>query len=480
MIVNLRMVLRVLGAFLLLLGLFMLAPLMLAMLRHEKAVWSFLWSALLCAGLGGAAVGFIRDDKKDMSVRDMFVLTSFVWLLAAGFGAFPLMGGLGISYTDAFFESMSGITTTGSTILAGLDDMEHSVLLWRSILQWAGGIGFIAAGVAILPMLNVGGMRLFQTESSEWGEKNTPKTSSLAKGILYVYLLLSVLCMVGYMLGGMNFFEAINHSMTTLSTGGYSTSDASMAHFGPACHWNGIIFMTLAGMPFVLFAGLVRKHYELFSDEQVRGYLILLLVAGVTLAIWLFVKHDNGVEESLRKGLFNAISVTTTTGYGLTDYGAWGALSNAVFLLLMVAGGCSGSTAGGVKVFRFQVAASLMNKHLRKLTHPSSIIQPRFNKQVVSEDITLALVCFCLMFTVVVGLITLILALTGLDLVTSLTGSLTAVSNVGPGLGSVIGPAANFSSLALPAKWALSIGMMLGRLEIITVAILIYPSFWRR
>jgi len=463
------------------LALFMYLPTGLALIDGGRGLVEFLSSALITQISGLVLLRMGQTARFRLSVRDMFLLTTWIWLIASAYAALPLMLIQHTSFTDAYFETMSGITTTGSTVLSGLDTLPHSVLLWRSILQWLGGIGFIVMGVAILPFLNVGGMRLFQTESSDWSEKSHPRAKTVAKYIVLVYLAITFGCVIGYLAAGMTPFEAINHAMTTVSTGGYSTSDASMAHFSPAAHWVGILFMYLGSLPFLLFVQTLRARHPgtLLHDAQVRGFTLLLLSSGLLMASWLSWHNHLNFLDAVRLSLFNIVSVVTTTGYALTDYSQWGSLTTVIFALLTFVGGCSGSTAGGIKIFRFQVAASMLRKQVLQQLHPSGVFVQKYNGRPVNDAIIRSLVAFLLAFFITIGVIAIFVSLCGVDPVTSLTGSLTAVTNVGPGLGEVIGPAGNFASLPEAAKWALSLGMLMGRLEILTVAVLFFPAFWR-
>ncbi len=376
---------------------------------------------------------------------------------------------------------MSGITTTGSTVLDGLDTMAHSVLVWRSILQWLGGVGFIVMGVAILPFLNVGGMRLFQTESSDWSDKSTPKTQQLSDQIVAVYLCLTFLCYLGYLLAGMGQFDAINHAMTTLSTGGYSTSDASMSHFSNAAHWNGTLFMFLGGLPFLLMIQAFSKQRPatLLLDTQVMGFAKVIIVTTVLITLYLWSQGVFGLLDALRISMFNIVSVLTTTGFGLSDFGTWGHFTSVIFVALLFVGACSGSTSGGIKIFRFQVAATLFKKQISQLLHPHGVFPQNYNGQTVNDAIIRSLVAFILAYFLTIILVATALSLLGLGPITSISGAITAVSNVGPGLGEVIGPSGNFSQLPDTAKWVLSLGMLMGRLEIFTVAVLFFPAFWK-
>lgn len=323
--VNLRPVLFVIGLVLSKLALFMYVPTLVAFFTGTSGFLEFGQSVVITHLAAFVCLSIGRTKRFKLSARDMFLITSLVWMVASAFAALPFVFINHISFTDAYFETMSGITTTGSTVLSGLDDMAPSILLWRSILQWLGGIGFIVMAVAVLPMLNVGGMKLFHTESSDWSDKSSPRAKTVAKNIMLVYLILTGLCMIGYLLTGMNLFEAINHSFTTLSTGGYSTSDGSMNHFSNGSHWVATLFMFLGGLPFLLFVAAIRKRRvdELINDAQVRGFTYLFLITSLIISAWLVIRDGYSVMDALRVSMFNIVSVVTTTGFGLEDFTAW-------------------------------------------------------------------------------------------------------------------------------------------------------------
>lgn len=480
--VNFRPVLFVIGLVLSKLALFMYVPTLVAFFTGTAGFIEFGQAVIITHIVAFACLSIGRTATFKLSVRDMFLITSLVWTIASTFAALPFMFINHISFTDAYFETMSGITTTGSTVLSGLDDMAPSILLWRSILQWLGGIGFIVMAVAVLPMLNVGGMKLFHTESSDWSDKSSPRAKTVAKNIMLVYLVLTGLCLIGYMMTGMSLFDAINHSFTTLSTGGYSTSDGSMNHFSNGAHWVATLFMFLGGLPFLLFVSALRKRRldELLEDAQVRGFATLFLITSLVITAWLVIRDGYSVMDALRVSMFNIVSVVTTTGFGLEDFTAWGALPTTLFAFLMMAGACSGSTSGGIKVFRFQIAITLLNKQMMKLIHPSGVFVQRYNRRPVNDDIVRSIVAFGLTFLITNIVIAGMLSAMGLDPITSISGAITAVANVGPGMGSVIGPTGNFAPLPDAAKWILSIGMLMGRLEILTLIVLFFPAFWRR
>ena len=479
--VNFRPILFVIGLVLSKIALFMYVPTLVAFATGTEGFIDFATAVIITHVVAFLCLTFGRTNEFKLGVRDMFLITTLVWTIANAFAALPFVFINHISFTDAYFETMSGITTTGSTVLSGLDDMAPSILLWRSTLQWLGGIGFIVMGVAILPMLNVGGMRLFQTESSDWSDKSSPRTKSVAKNIVNVYLSLTGLCFLGYLLTGMNTFDAINHAFTTLSTGGYSTSDGSMNHFSNSAHWVAIVFMFAGGLPFLLFVQALRKREarSLLSDAQVRGFTLLVFSAGLAVALWLTWQLDYRFIDAFRVSLFNIISVVTTTGFGLDDFTAWGPFPTIVFAFIMLVGGCSGSTAGGIKIFRFQVAFALLRKQMMQLIHPSGVFIQRYNGRPVTDGIVRSVVAFALTFVLTIVVVAAILSMLGLDAITSITGAVTAVANVGPGMGNVIGPTGNFATLPDLAKWTLSFGMLMGRLEILTVLVVFFPAFWR-
>lgn len=479
---NLRPILFVVGLVLSKLALFMYVPTIVAFITGTGGFLDFAQAVIITHIVAFICLTIGRTSDFRLSVRDMFLITSLVWTVASAFAALPFVFINHISFTDAYFETMSGLTTTGSTVLSGLDDMALSILLWRSILQWLGGVGFIVMAVAVLPMLNVGGMKLFQTESSDWSDKSSPRAKTVAKNIVAVYLVLTLLCIMGYMLTGMGLFDAINHAFTTLSTGGYSTSDSSMNHFSNGAHWVATLFMFLGGLPFLLFVATLRKRSPmvLLKDAQVQGFFLLFIVASLVVAAWLTLNNGYSVLDALRVSMFNIVSVVTTTGYGLDDFTAWGALPTTLFGFIMMVGACSGSTAGGIKIFRFQICFALLKNQMMRLIHPNGVFVQRYNQRPVNEDIVRSVVAFGLTFAITIILIAGCLSAMGLDPVTSISGSITAVANVGPGMGTVIGPTGNFAPLPDAAKWVLSFGMLMGRLEILTILVLFFPAFWRR
>lgn len=470
------------GLFLIGLALIMWVPLIYIRVLGEEGWREFLYSSAITLASGVVLALLFRQRQGFALVpRQVFVLTTLTWLSVSVFAALPMLLIHHINFTDAFFETMSGLTTTGSTVLVGLDQASRGLLLWRSLLQWIGGIGFIAMGVLILPFLRVGGMRLFHAESSDRSEKVLPRFESVVKAILLSYVIISVACALAYRMAGMSAFDAVNHAMATVSTGGYSTHDASMGYFdSQPILWVSVLFMILGALPFTLFVQAMRgSPMALWRDRQVRGFLGIVLFFGLLLSAVGMFEHKRDPMTALSAGFFNVVSVITTTGFASEDYTLWGELAVMVFFYLTFVGGCSGSTAGGLKIFRLQVAYTMLRRQLDRLVHPHAVFTERYNNREIGEDIIRSLISFSFFFALTIGLLAVALSAVGLDFMTSMTGAITAVCNVGPGLGAVIGPAGNFSTLPDAAKWLLSIGMLLGRLEIMTVLVLFTPGFWR-
>jgi len=458
-------------------------PDLLALKESGRVLDAFLLTGALCLLL--SALGFTATAGRQFQVSSMqlYLITVSSWCVFAIVGAAPLYLALpSLSMTDAFFESMSGITTTGSTVLIGLDSMPHSVLLWRGILQWVGGIGIIMLGIAILPFLRIGGMRLFSTESSDWSSKSLPNAHNLIQNIGMVYIGITLLACISYYLAGMGFFDAIVHAMSTVSTGGFSNYDASVGYFGdnPEILWVGSLFMLLGSLPFGLYVSAMHgKPGMLWSDSQVRGFLGFVVLVVLLLSTERLLHSEVSVMQSLTHSTFNVISIITTTGYVSEDYTLWGSYAVVVFFYLMFVGGCSGSTAGAIKVFRFQIAFVLLRNQLHLMRHPHAIFKTKYNGREVNDDIVRSIVAFSFYFAFTIAVLTFCLSLTGLNFLTSFSASVTAVTNVGPGLGEIVGPSGNFSSLSDMAKWLLSAGMLMGRLEIMTVLVLFTRTFWK-
>lgn len=481
--ITLQPVLYVLGLLISVLGIAMILPGITDLAAGDVDWIGFLVGAGVTFMVGALLVLTNRTGSLTLSLRQAFILTVSGWVCTAAFSAVPFFfSRLDLTYTDAFFEAISGLTTTGSTILTGLDMAPPGILMWRSVLQWLGGIGIIVMAIVLLPFLRVGGMQLFRMESSDRSEKVIGRVNQLGLAILLVYVLLTLACGVLYKIAGMTLFEAVNHALTTVSTGGYSTSDASMGHWqSPLIHWIGVVFMIAGALPFVLYLKAVHGGglRAAVMDSQVRAFLGFLAVVTLVLSAWLWLVDEVPPFEALTLVAFNVASVVTTTGYATADYTLWGAFAIAAFFALTFVGGCTGSTAGGIKIFRFQVSWILFDTHLRRLMSPNAVIVRSYGGQKIGDDVAVSVLLFFFVYVGTVGTIALLLGLLGLDWVTAISGAATAVSNVGPGLGAIIGPAGNFATLPDAAKWLLSGGMLLGRLEFFTVLVLLAPAFWR-
>jgi trk system potassium uptake protein TrkH len=442
----------------------------------------FTASAAVTLFLGVSLILTNRSRGGALRLRQAFVLTTVAWIVIPAFAALPFVfSELELTYTNGFFEAMSGITTTGSTVIVGLDYAPPGILLWRALLQWLGGIGIIVMAVAVLPMLQVGGMQLFRMESSDKSEKVMPRATQIAGGIGTIYLILTMLCAVAYWLAGMTGFEAVAHAMTTIATGGFSTSDASIGYFGNASiDWIAVVFMVTGSMPFVLYLRAVRGDPgALLKDSQVRWFLAIIVVAVTLLAT--YHSWRNAVEpvEAIRFTAFNAISIMTGTGYATTDFGLWGQFAIPAFFFLMFIGGCAGSTTCGIKIFRFQVLYATAQTQALRLIQPHGVFISYYNGKPIPDTVAESVMSFFFLFVLCFGALALGLGLLGLDFLTAVSGAATAIANVGPGLGETIGPAGTFATLPDAAKWLLSAGMLLGRLELFTVLVLFAPSFWR-
>lgn len=483
--IDLRPVLYVVAVLLLIAGGILLVPVLYISLAASTLGvdgHAFLLAAAITIGVGAPVAFLTRKSNFRLVPRQMYLLTVLSWVGVCTVSALPFYWStLEMSLADAFFESMSGITTTGSTVMVGLDTMPPAILLWRSLLQWMGGIGIIVMVIAIMPHLRVGGMRLFRSEASDKSEKFTARSGKVAQSIGAVYLALSVACALSYWIAGMDVFNAVLHAMTTVSTGGFSTSDLSIRQFASsAVIWTSCVFMFAAGLPFVLLGQVMRGNTRaLLSDQQVRGYALFVAIAILVTGGWLAFSYGIPLSEALSLAAFNSISIITTTGYTNIDYNLWGGLAVGAFFFLTFTGACAGSTAGGIKIFRFQIGALMLRNQVNAMVHPRVMSPSFYQGKPISEEIVTSVIAFSFVFAGTVAAVAVALSLTGLDLITALSGAATAVANVGPGLGETIGPVGNFSTFSDSAKWIMVIAMLMGRLEILTVLVLVTPVFWR-
>ncbi len=483
---HIRPIALVVGIMLTTLGLAMILPILLELATDNHDWQAFFASAALTLFVGIALIFVGREPEgagqTELNIRDAFLLTTVSWIFMAVFAALPfILADIELNYTDAFFEAMSGLTTTGSTVISGLDRMPPGILMWRALLQWLGGIGIIVTAVAVLPMLQIGGMQLFRAESSDASEKLLPRAGQIATVIGSLYMLLSVVCALAYYFAGMTAFEAVAHAMTTIATGGFSTSDSSIAYFDSAAiDTIAIIFMIIGSLPFLLYWRMVRgEPFCLLRDSQVRTFFGLVTVAIITLTAYQWASGFNEETTAFRYAAFNVISIITGTGYATTDYVLWGSFGITAFFFLMFTGGCAGSTSCGLKIFRLQVLYLSAMTQIKRVMLPHGVFHTHYNGRPLPDEAASSVKSFFFLFVLSFGMVALIMALLGLDYITAISAAATAIANVGPGLGPVIGPVGNFGPLPDMAKWVLAGAMLLGRLELFTVLVLFLPRFWR-
>ena len=479
---NNKTVFFAIGVLLLILGAFMLIPFFIQFIYNENNS-TFLSSASVTAFIGVLLILTNLEENRKLNLQQAFLLTTLSWLSIAIFGCLPfLLSDLNLSFVDSFFESMSGITTTGSTIITNLDNTPKGILIWRSILQWLGGIGVIVMAITILPLLNIGGMQLFRMEGSDKTEKILPKAREFTLIISIIYVALTLLCGFAYWMVGMNFFDSIAHSMTTISTGGFSTYSSSFGYFqNPKIEIIATIFIISGSIPFIAYLKFVKGNRKIFfQDVQIKGLIYFLAICILLMFLYLLLNNkDYSFLENLRISSFNVVSILSGTGYVTTDYGLWGKFPLIFFLFLMFIGGCAGSTTCGVKIFRFQILGLFIVNQVKKLVYPRGVFSIKYNNEKISNSFIYSLIAFIFLYFFIFFILAAMLSLNGLDFITAISGSASAISNVGPGLGDIIGPNGNFSNLPTFSKLSLSFGMLLGRLELFAVLVLFFPSFWK-
>ncbi|MBT8154802.1 TrkH family potassium uptake protein [Epibacterium ulvae] len=479
---DLRPIGYVVGLLVGILGCTMLFPLLVDLIDGQGHWPVFLESAIVTILAGGLlALSCANGVGQGLDIRQTFMLTTGVWAALPIFGAIPLMlGETDLRFVDAFFEAMSGLTTTGSTILSGLESLPRGILLWRAILQWLGGIGIIVVAMVFLPELRVGGMQIFRSEAFDTMGKILPRAQAIARQISMIYVGITVACAVVYGALGMTPFDAICHAMTTTATGGFANYDASFGAFSGPAEYAASVFMILAALPFVRYVQMVNGQTSpIFQDAQVRAFLtIIVLLVAVTTAVLVTV-FPHHPEQAVREALFNITSIISGTGYASVDYMSWGNFLVMVFFFIGLIGGCAGSTACSVKIFRYQLLIASVRVQIQKIRSPHGVFFPRYEGRPVGQDVLSSVISFFMFFILTLGVVAWLLALTGLDFVTAVSGAATAVANIGPGLGDVIGPAGNFAPLNDTAKWILIVAMLIGRLELLAVYAMLTVRFWR-
>ena len=479
---NYKTVFYTLGTLQIILGIFMLVPIIIQLIYNELDS-GFVSASLITIIFGVLFYLSNLDHNRSIDLPQAFILTALSWLSIAIFGSLPfIFSELDLDFTDAFFESMSGITTTGSTILTDLDTAPKAILLWRAILQWLGGIGIILMAITLMPIMNIGGMQLFKISSNDNSEKILPKSKEVSLRLIFIYSLLTLICAIFYKLFGMNYFDSLTHSMTTIATGGFSNYNESIGYFNNALiEINAIIFIILGSIPFIAYIKYLNGDKKIFyRDAQINFFIKTIIISVIIIFIFLLFKNYNAETFLLRQVVFNVVSILTGTGYVTANYSDWGGFPLIFFLVLMFIGGCAGSTACGLKIFRIHILYKFFVMQLKKYIYPRGVFVLKYGENVLNDKFISSIISFVFLYIIIFFTITALLSISGLDFITSVSGAATSISNVGPGLGGMIGPTGNFSLLPDFSKWILSVGMILGRLELFAIIVLFIPSFWRR
>ena len=478
---NYKTVFFTLGVLLIVLGFSMLVPVSIQLIYSEFNS-TFIISSIITITFGALFFLANIDHNRSLSTQQAFLLTALSWIGVAIFGSIPfIFSDLNLSITDAFFESMSGITTTGATIINNLSDTPKAILSWRAILQWLGGIGIIVMAITLMPIMNIGGMQLLKISGGDSSEKILPKTKQISLRLVLIYFSLTLLCAFFYKVCGMNFFDSLTHSMTTIATGGFSNYNQSIGFFESAkIEYVSIVFIILGSIPFISYIKFLSGNKKIiFKDEQIKLFFKLVFFSILILFIYLAIVNKSIFEIQLRSIIFNVVSILTGTGYVTKEFDQWGNFPLIFFLLLMFIGGCAGSTTCGVKVFRVHMLYFFLKNQLLKIIYPRAIINLKYNNDIVQDKLIASIISFIYLYIIIFFVISALLTLTGLNFITAVSGAASSISNVGPGLGNEIGPNSNYANLPAVSKWILSAGMILGRLEIFAILVIFLPSFWR-
>ena len=476
---NYKTVFFTLGILQIILGASMFVPIIVQFIYSEIDS-SFFGASIVTIVFGALFFLTNIDHDRKVNLQQAFLLTALSWLSVAVFGSLPfIFSSMEMSITDAFFESMSGITTTGSTIISNLENAPKGILLWRAILQWLGGIGIIVMAITLMPIMNVGGMQLFKISSNDSSEKILPKSKEIALRLIYIYSALTAVCAISYWIFGMGKFDSLTHSMTTIATGGFSNYNQSIGYFNSIyIEISSMIFIILGSIPFIAYIKFLNGNKKIFTnDTQIKSFLKIIILSVIILSFYLVL--TNNEDYSFRSIFFNTISILTGTGYVNAEFDSWGSFPITIFLTLMFIGGCAGSTTCGVKIFRIQILYLFILNQLKKIIYPKGVFLIKYDQNSVDEKFVASIISFIFFYFVIFFILAALLSLTGLDFITALSGAATSISNVGPGLGPIIGPNGDFSSLPDISKWVLSVGMILGRLELFAILVLFLPSFWK-
>tara|TARA_Y100001970_G_C14174813_1_gene826327 strand:+ start:33 stop:1481 length:1449 start_codon:yes stop_codon:yes gene_type:complete len=479
---NYKTVFYTLGILQIILGIFMFIPIIFQLIFDQFSS-TFLISSIITIIFGSLFVISNLNYEKKISLQGAFFLTTLSWVSIAIFGSLPFyFSNLNLGFTDSFFESMSGITTTGSTIITNLNEIPKGILLWRALLQWLGGIGIIIMAITLMPIMNVGGMQLFKISSTDTSEKILPKSKQISLSLISIYLLLTLLCASFYKIFGMNYFDSLTHSMTTLATGGFSNYNESIGFFNSNyIKITSIVFILAGSIPFIAYIKFLGGDKKIFfKDTQIRAFINIIFISIFIMLIYLILFQNKSFSLDVIDIIFNIISILTGTGYVTTNFNNWGNFPLIFFLLLMFIGGCAGSTTCGIKIFRLQLLVNFLSLQLKKIIYPRGIFILKYNGKNIDNKFIASVISFIFLYISIFLIITLLLSFSGLDFLTSISAAATSISNVGPGLGEIIGPNGNFSEISIVSKWILCMGMILGRLELFAILVLFLPSFWRK
>ena len=490
--IDLRPVFYILGVLLCILAATMTIPVFVDLYADHEDWKVFAVSAALTGFCGMLLLQANSGQNYVLNLRQAFILTPISWLVIAIFSSLPLyFSALDLSYAQAFFETTSGVTTTGATVIIGLDEAPPGILMWRSIMHFLGGIGFIAAATAILPLLGIGGMQIFKTEGDS-SQKFMPRTSQIAKYILGIYVSMNIICATVYYWLGMGWFDAVNHAFSTIATAGFSTHDDSIGFYkNPSIEVAAMFFMLISALPVVIYYRMLKGNAKsILQDTQIQTFLFLTMVLSLSIAVYIYyfeffnhpwIENEAGKDfiNALRYSFFSVIAIITTTGFTTIDYGTWGVFPIMIFFLLMSIGGCTGSTAGGMKIFRIQILYKTAKTQVSRLINPHGVFRPVYNGKPLPEELISSVLTFFILFAISFTFTAILLALTGLDFLTSISTSVAMLGNIGPALGEISGPAGTYNSFPPAALWVCSFAMFLGRLEILVVIVLFSKTFWR-
>lgn len=481
------------GVFLVCMGLALLIPIIPALIYEEEA-WQAFFASALFSSITGAFLYLVFKPRQELRIREAFVVVCASWIILSLVGALPfILSGAIENYTDAFFETMSGLTTTGATIFGGttssgninpfIEDLPKSIVFWRSTTHWLGGMGFIVLSIAILPLLGTGGMQLFQAESSLLStDKLTPRVQQTAKLLWYVYLgITAVLFLLLWVHPAMDWFEAINHAFSTMATGGFSTKDASIAAFH-SVYIDIIItfFMFIAGVNFVLHFRLFRGDFtNVYQNRELRFYILVTVTAIFLITFSLWLSQYNNFWDALRYGSFQALSILTTTGYGTDDYTLWPSFAMFLLFLLFFSGGCTGSTSGGIKMTRWIILLRSSFREIKQAVHPKGVYPIRMGNKIIDFSVSRTVFSFFVLYMIIFALGVLFLTAVNIDFDSAIGASIACLGNIGPAIGE-FGPASNYAHMPWTGKWVLSLLMMIGRLEVFTVIVLFSATFWKQ